>query len=107
MIEMIDLTEDVLEEDNLLLYIYTPFCGTCNVARQFLTMIESTLKEDIFYEMNASYYESFMQEHQIESVPCLYIKQDGEWKEKIYTFHSIQNIYAHLLDNAPYLFAEK
>src|SRR5699024_8188713 len=108
MVGMKEISDDILQtEENILLFIHTPFCGTCHVARSFLSMIEETLKRDVFYEMNGSFYESFMYEHQIESVPCLYIKQDGEWQEKIYTFHSIQNIYAYLLDYAPYLFAEK
>lgn len=106
--EMRDISAEILQnEKDLLLFIHTPFCGTCHVARSFLTMIEDTLKQDIFFEMNGSFHESFLQEHKIESVPCLYIRQDGEWKEKIYTFHSLQNIYAYLLDYAPYLFAEK
>lgn len=105
---MKEISTGILQKErDVLLFIHTPFCGTCHVARSFLTMIEDTLQRDVFYEMNGSFYESFMNEHKIESVPCLYMKQDGEWKEKIYTFHSIQNIYAYLLDYAPYLFAEK
>lgn len=102
------ISKEILQEEkNLLLFIHTPFCGTCHVARSFLTMIEDTLKQDVFYDMNGSFYEDFLHDHKIESVPCLYIRQNGEWKEKIYTFHSIQNIYAYLLEYAPYLFAEK
>ncbi|HLR65488.1 MAG TPA: thioredoxin family protein [Pseudogracilibacillus sp.] len=105
---MKDIAKEILQEEkNLLLFIHTPFCGTCHVARSFLTMIEDTLKQDVFYDMNGSFYEDFLHDHKIESVPCLYIRQNGEWKEKIYTFHSIQNIYAYLLEYAPYLFAEK
>lgn len=104
---MIETTaKELKEKDKYLLYIHTPFCGTCQVARQFLETIENTLQQDIFYEMNALYEEQFMQENKVESVPCLFIYEDGEIKEKVYTFYSIQNIYRYLLEYAPELFAE-
>lgn len=104
---MIETTaEQLAEKQSYLLYIYTPFCGTCHVARQFLEHIENTLREQIFYEMNAMYEADFMQTYKVKNVPCLFIVRDGEVKEKIYTFYSIQNIYSYLLEYAPELFAE-
>jgi len=104
-INMQEITEEQLTQlDHFLLYIYTPFCGTCHVAKSFLDKIEATHQESIFYEMNASLYPTFMQEYQIESVPCLLIKDHGEIKEKVYTFHSIANIYHYVYEYAPYLF---
>lgn len=104
---MIETTVKQLEnKQSYLLYIYTPFCGTCHVARQFLEMIEDTLQEQVFYEMNAMYEADFMQRYKVKNVPCLFIYRDGKVKEKIYTFYSIQNIYSYLLEYAPELFAE-
>lgn len=102
------VTEEELEElEHFLLYIYTPFCGTCHVAKTFLDKIEATHQEKIFYEMNASLYPDFMQEYKIESVPCLLIKDQGEIKERIYTFYSIANMYQYIYQYAPYLFQTK
>jgi len=98
---MIEITEQQIEENDYFLYIHTPFCGTCHLASSMLRQIEAAHKKDIFYDMNASLHESFMQEEQIESVPCLYIKKDGEVKKKIYTFHSVPNIYTYLLEYNP------
>ena len=104
---MIETTaKELKDKQSYLLYIYTPFCGTCHVARQFLEIIEDTLRQDVFYEMNAMYEEQFMQENKVESVPCLFIYRNGEIKEKVYTFYSIQNIYSYLLEYAPELFEE-
>lgn len=101
------ITEEAIKNNqDLLLYIHTPFCGTCHIARSFLEQIEKTHKQEIFYEMNASLFPEFMQEYYIESVPCLFIKQHGEIKERVYTFHSIANIYHYLLTYASYLFDE-
>jgi len=94
-------------KETYLLYIYTPFCGACHVARQFLEHIERTLQRDVFYEMNAMYEEKFMQTYKVKSVPCLFIYKNGELKEKIYAFYSIQHIFSYVLEYAPELFADK
>lgn len=103
---MQQITNEQLEFKDYILYIYTPFCGTCQLARAMLTKIESIHKEDIFYEMNASLHSEFMQVNKIESVPCLLIKKENEVKEKIYAFKSIPNIYNYLLKYKPELFAK-
>ncbi|MEK3909240.1 MULTISPECIES: thioredoxin family protein [Oceanobacillus] len=102
---MQQITEKSLEQDRMLIYIYTPFCGTCTVARSMLAKIESVHGIDIFYEMNASLYPEFMQENKIESVPCLLIKEGNEVKEKVYAFQSTGNIYNYLMIYKPELFA--
>lgn len=80
-----------------MLFISTPFCGTCHLAKSMLLDIETIHKQAIFYEMNASLYPQFMQEMEIESVPCLLIKVNDEVKEKVYAFRSIPNIYSYLI----------
>ncbi|WP_339228681.1 thioredoxin family protein [Oceanobacillus sp. FSL K6-2867] len=102
---MQQITEANLDQERMLLYIYTPFCGTCTVARSMLDKIESVHGLDIFFEMNASLYPDFMQENKIESVPCLLIKEGNEVKEKIYAFQSIGNLYSYLMTYKPELFA--
>ncbi|SDQ27845.1 Thioredoxin [Virgibacillus subterraneus] len=104
---MQQINEEQLEQDHYLLYIYTPFCGTCALAKSMLDKIESVHKQDIFYDMNASLHPEFMQDNQIESVPCLLIKDGNEIKEKIYAFKSIANIYSYLMDYEPALFSDK
>lgn len=104
MIFLQEITEEILKKDNLLLYIHTPFCGTCHLARSILQQIETVLGKEVFCEMNASFYPDFMHEYKIKSVPCLYIKVDGVVKEKIYTFHSMANIVHHLSNHVPYVF---
>ena len=104
---MKEIKQETLEEKDYLLYIYTPFCGTCHLARTMLEKIETIHQTDIFYEMNASVYPEFMQDEKIESVPCLLIKKNNQVREKIYAFHSIPNIYSYLLEYQPELFKER
>ncbi|ALX47162.1 thioredoxin [Lentibacillus amyloliquefaciens] len=102
---MQEITDEIYEQDRYLLFIYTPFCGTCSLARSMLDKIEAVHQQDIFYEMNASLNPEFMQEYKVESVPCLLIKEDGRVKDKIYAFKSIANIYSYLMEYKPELFA--
>ncbi|MFD1039663.1 thioredoxin family protein [Virgibacillus byunsanensis] len=101
---MQQITDQKKEKSNYLLYVYTPFCGTCSLAKSMLDKIESVHGENIFYEMNASLHPDFMQNNQVESVPCLLIKEDNQIKEKIYAFKSIPNIYSYLMKYKPELF---
>lgn len=101
---MQEVTKNILLQDHFILFIESPFCGTCHIAKSMLTKIESIHKQDIFYKMNASLYPEFMQEEKIESVPCLLIKDANEVKEKVYAFKSFQNIYSYLLTYEPTLF---
>ncbi len=102
---MQQVTDDILQQERYLLYIYTPLCGTCALARTMLDKIESVHQQDIFYEMNASLNPEFMQDYKVESVPCLLIKEGGEIRDKVYAFKSIANIYSYLMDYKPELFA--
>ena len=98
------VTKELLSNENYFLYIHTPFCGTCHLAKTMLTQIESAHQQDVFYEMNASLFPDFMQKMEIKSVPCLLIKKDGEIKERIYVFHSVPNIYHYLLKHNAEMF---
>lgn len=101
MVSLLEITDKQLREPTYFLFIHTPFCGTCHVAQQMLAKIESVHQKDVFYEMNASLFPEFMQEAEVESVPCLFIKKDGVIKEKVYAFHSIPNIYHYLMKYQP------
>ncbi|WP_442961047.1 thioredoxin family protein [Pseudogracilibacillus sp. SO30301A] len=104
---MQEITAEQLEQkSDYLLYIHTPFCGTCHVARSFLEKIEKTHQQDIFYEMNASLYPEFMQKYKVESVPCLFVMKDDQVKEKVYTFFSVANIYHYVWTYVPELFRQ-
>jgi len=96
----------ILDEERFLLYIYTPLCGTCNLARSILKQIEMAHHKEMFYQMNAAFYPEFMQQMEIKSVPCLLIQTNHEIQEKIYTFYSVPNIYHYLIKYMPELIIE-
>src|SRR5690625_2955117 len=100
-----EITTEQLGKEDYILYIHTPFCGTCHMARTILSQIETVHQKDLFYEMNASLHPVFMKEIEIISVPCLLIKKENKIKEKVYVFHSVPNIYKYLLTYNPALIA--
>lgn len=78
-----------LESDgNGLVYLYTPLCGTCQLASKMLLIIEE-LVEIKMGKMNLNYYPDVARDFEIESVPCLLIVQNGTVKETVYAFHSV------------------
>lgn len=79
---------DWKQQEARLLYVYTPMCGTCQVASKMLTVCEEVLQET-FTQLNANYAPELMHEHQIESVPCLLIQNKEGNFDKIYAFHSV------------------
>ncbi|API93567.1 thioredoxin-like protein YusE [Virgibacillus pantothenticus] len=102
---MQQVTKVQLQQSDYFLYIFTPLCGTCNLAKSMLLKIEQMQKQEVFLEMNASLHPEFMQTYQVESVPCLLIKKDGQIVEKIYAFRDVANIYQYLLKHKPEMFA--
>ncbi|WP_345243801.1 thioredoxin family protein [Pontibacillus salipaludis] len=75
------------------LFIHSPFCGTCHLARRMLETLEEALKGTDFRELNAAIHPDFMNHYEIESVPCLLIVQKGMILEKIYAFQSVSYLY--------------
>ncbi len=101
---MKSFTAELQEEGTYLLYIYSPFCGTCHVARSILNSIEQIHGTMLFAELNAAVHPEFMQQYEIESVPCLFIMKNHEVKEKVYTFHSVAHMYTYVHMHFPEYF---
>jgi thioredoxin 1 len=81
------------EKQQTAFFIYTPMCGTCDVAKKILGVIEQLLPELPLGMANINYLGDFAQDLQIESVPCLIVSENGQVKEKIYAFKSVPFLY--------------
>ncbi|WEK55825.1 MAG: thioredoxin family protein [Candidatus Cohnella colombiensis] len=77
-------------------FVHTPLCGTCAVAKRMLTVVEQMQVEIPIFTANLNVMPSMAQHFQIESVPCLLMKRrDGSWS-KLYRFSSVPDIIAYL-----------
>lgn len=69
--ELTDLIET--PGQGVAVYLYTPLCGTCQVARRMLEVAELLLPVGTLVAVNVNMARNWVQEHQISSVPALYI----------------------------------
>ncbi len=86
-------------EDIAAYYLYTPMCGTCQVASKMLEVVEALLPNVQIGKANLNYTENLAIEQQIESVPCLLIAENGQIRDKIYAFQSVPHLYGRLKKN--------
>lgn len=77
-------------------YLYTPMCGTCQVASKMLEVVTEVLPELPVGKANLNYVQEIADLYKVESVPCLLITENGELKEKIYAFQSVPYLYEKL-----------
>jgi thiol-disulfide isomerase/thioredoxin len=84
----------------LILYLYTPFCGTCQLAKKMLTVVEAALPSLDIYMANLNFLPKQALDWGIESVPCLLVFENGSVIHKKYAFHSVEHVYQILKEYA-------
>ncbi len=90
-----ELDEVIENNEVVLLYIYTPMCGTCQLASKMLTIASELLSDHPLGKINLNYQPEIAEHWGIESVPCLLIIKKENLIRKIYAFHSVP----HLIEN--------
>ncbi len=93
-----DIEKKLLSEPLQVLYLYTPMCGTCGLAEKMLTVTLHALQHIKAGKTNVNFIPRLAEEWRVESVPCLLLIRDGEVKQKIYAFHSVDYLYQLLKD---------
>lgn len=82
--------DDFINQKNTgLVYLYTPFCGTCQVAGKMLSIVEEVIPGLPIGKVNLNYMNELAEKWMVESVPCLVFMENGEVIEKVYAFHSV------------------
>lgn len=104
---MIDWTQEQLDrfieqKSTGCIYLYTPFCGTCQVASKMLTVVCEILPDLSICRINLNFRQDLAQNWKIKSVPCLVFVKEGKVVSKIYTFHSVP----HLIEKINMTFVE-
>jgi thioredoxin 1 len=92
---MIERTESQLvsmlqdESAHFAVFVYTPMCGTCKLARQMLEIIETTYPQLAVDCANIQFLPALREQWQMSSVPCLIRFIRGARQPNVYAFHSI------------------
>lgn len=91
-----EVTERIEQDELAILYVYTPLCGTCQLASKMITIVEATLPSLSIGKINLNYAPHLATTYQIESVPCLFIFQNGQLQKRVYAFQSVEHLYYEL-----------
>ncbi|MFD0670255.1 thioredoxin family protein [Cohnella sp. GCM10027633] len=84
------------EPGPLAVFVHTPLCGTCALARRMLGIVGEMRPDYRLYAANLNAMPGIAQVHRIESVPCLLVKNsNGEWSKQ-YRFPSVTDIVERL-----------
>ncbi len=78
--------------ETVLLYLFTPMCGTCAVASKMMNVIDVMKPDMRIGKADLNYFGDLAIDYEIESVPCLLITIDGIVKEKVYAFQSVPDL---------------
>lgn len=110
---MIELTESKLQNhlqgkgsdsslpEQLFLFVYTPFCGTCGAARKMLDILKEMRPELPLYAANVNFLPRLVQAWEISSVPCLIRLEDREPAARLYAMQSIDHVFRFLISESP------
>ena len=79
----------IQKHETFSLYLYTPMCGTCQVAAKMMSVVKEIRQETVFVQTNINFAEDLVQQYQIESVPCLLLFKRGIMAKKLYAFQSV------------------
>ncbi|KQL21112.1 thioredoxin family protein [Cytobacillus solani] len=83
------ISEALAGDQVSLIYLYTPLCGTCQVAGKMMTVIKELLPNLPIGKTDLNYMPDVAEKWEIESVPCLLIFKKGMLEEKVYAFQSV------------------
>ena len=84
-------------EGSFAVFLYTPFCGTCQLAARMLGILLQMEPSLPLFQSNVNFLPAVIREWQITSVPCLVILGHGEIQEKIYKMQDVHALYQELL----------
>lgn len=77
---------------NFSLFIYTPFCGTCKLAKQMISVIVDTYPQLQLFQTDIQYIPALRKEWRLTSVPALIRIAGGQPQAIRYALHSIPEI---------------
>jgi thioredoxin 1 len=84
-----EIESAIAENEKFCLYLYTPMCGTCQVASKMLLVTTELVPSLAIGKSDLNYLPKKAIEWEIESVPCLLMFKQGQIDKKIYAFHSV------------------
>ncbi|MCA1055515.1 thioredoxin family protein [Rossellomorea aquimaris] len=88
-----ELVDSINSHEHTAVYLYTPMCGTCQVAGKMIEVVQRLPQTFHFEKVNLNYLPEFAESQEIESVPCLLLYKNAEELERVYAFQSVPYLY--------------
>ncbi|MDD9267887.1 thioredoxin family protein [Paenibacillus sp. GCM10023248] len=85
------------QTESFAVFLFTPFCGTCQVTERMLDIIMTMQPGLPLYKSNINFLPQISREWQITSVPCIVIVERGKEKQMLYRMQSVDELYRKLL----------
>ena len=74
-------------------FIYTTFCGTCQLAERMLNIVQATGVRIPIYKLNINYAPQLREAWKVTSVPCLALLSNGAPIRLEYSMQSVDYLY--------------
>ncbi|WP_026089381.1 thioredoxin family protein [Bacillus sp. AP8] len=94
-----EIQKKIENQDSFCLYLFTPICGTCQVASRMLMVIKEIVPNIQIGKTDVNYIRKLAEDYKVESVPCLLIFKKGQIIKKIYAFQSVPYLLEVLNEN--------
>ncbi|MDA3130147.1 thioredoxin family protein [Aliibacillus thermotolerans] len=91
-----ELKEEMSSQNSFVLFLYSPFCGTCQLAERMVEVLEKLYPSIPFVKGNVNLLPAYVHTYQVTSIPALHVCQDGKVVKKIYAFHSVPSLMMRL-----------
>lgn len=91
-----EVLEVAAQEKNVIVFFYTPLCGTCKLARRMLEIVAATLPGLVIYTCDANFARPLLEAFEVQSVPALAYLRDGELTSLQFAFHGVDDLYARI-----------
>ncbi|NQX64659.1 thioredoxin family protein [Paenibacillus alba] len=85
------------EEGPFAVFLFTPFCGTCQITERMLEIIRTMQPDLPLVKSNINFLPQLSREWQITSVPCIVMLEAGKEKTFMYRMQSVDELYRRLL----------
>lgn len=83
----------------LIIFVYTPLCGTCKLARKMLEISVEPFKDKIMVvSCNLNHMPSLAKEWKLQSVPSLVFYHKNTLYNIIFSFQSVTNLVTNIKD---------
>lgn len=87
------LAKVVNEHDPFALFIYTPLCGTCKLAKRMLLILLEMSPSLPIYQANINLMPGLAKKWSIANVPCLLILEQRTIAQRHYALNSVDYLY--------------